>query len=158
MKNIIVLKNRLDESNGNVENVLEIKTTKKTTWFLRFAQTAVLASIALLAAPVEKAQANHGDGAIPTTVSYVDLIGFLNPAQQPRVDIEFPNSSFGSWWGTKIDVTSDVSTTGLYQGGYLIVFHYPYYPTPDGANESLFEDGDGWVEVWIWMGGSMILL
>ena len=38
MKNIFVLNNRLDESNGTVENVLEMKaTTKKTPWFLRFA-------------------------------------------------------------------------------------------------------------------------
>ena len=41
MKNITVFSNRLDESNGIVENVLELKTTaKKTPWFLRFAPKA----------------------------------------------------------------------------------------------------------------------
>lgn len=152
MKNIFVLNNRLDASNGTVENVPEMKT-KKTFWLLRFAQTAVLAGIALLAAPLEQAEANHGNSATPATVSYVDLVGFFDLTRQPNAVVEFPNSEFGSWWCAKIDVTSDGSTTGLYQGGYLIIFHYPYYPTPDGANESLFEKGDGWVKVWIWMGG-----
>ena len=116
MKNIFVLNNRLDESNGTVENVPEMKT-KKTTWLLRLAQTAILAGIALLAAPLEQAEANHGNSATPATVSYVDLVGFLNPAQQPNAVVEFPNSEFGSWWGAKIDVASEVNTTGLYQGG-----------------------------------------
>ena len=41
MENIPVFSNRLDESNGIVEHVLEMKTTaKKTPWFLRFAQKA----------------------------------------------------------------------------------------------------------------------
>ena len=40
MKNINVFSNRLDESNGIVEHVLEMKTTKKTPWFLRFAPKA----------------------------------------------------------------------------------------------------------------------
>ena len=39
MENIPVLSNRLDESNGTVEHVLEMKT-KKTPWFLRFAPKA----------------------------------------------------------------------------------------------------------------------
>ena len=41
MRNTTVFSNRLDESNGTVENVLEMKTTaKKTPWFLRFAPKA----------------------------------------------------------------------------------------------------------------------
>ena len=41
MENIPVFSNRLDESNGIVENVLEMKiTTKKTPWHLRFAPKA----------------------------------------------------------------------------------------------------------------------
>ena len=39
MENIPVFSNRLDESNGIVENVLEMKA-KKTPWHLRFAQKA----------------------------------------------------------------------------------------------------------------------
>ena len=39
MENIPVFSNRLDESNGTVENVLEMKT-KKMPWFLRFAPKA----------------------------------------------------------------------------------------------------------------------
>ncbi len=55
MRNIFVLNNRLDESNGTVENVLEMKT-KKMPWFLRFAgnlkmATAVVVGIGLLASP-----------------------------------------------------------------------------------------------------------
>ena len=41
MENIPVFSNRLDATNGIVENVLELKTTaKKTPWFLRFAPKA----------------------------------------------------------------------------------------------------------------------
>ena len=40
MENIPVLNHRLDESNGIVEHVLEMKATKKAPWFLRFAQKA----------------------------------------------------------------------------------------------------------------------
>ena len=40
MRNIPVLNHRLDESNGTVEHVLEMKATKKAPWFLRFAQKA----------------------------------------------------------------------------------------------------------------------
>ena len=39
MENIPVLSNRLDESNGIVEHVLEMKA-KKTPWHLRFAPKA----------------------------------------------------------------------------------------------------------------------
>ena len=39
MENITVFSNRLDESTGTVENVLEMKA-KKTPWFLRFAPKA----------------------------------------------------------------------------------------------------------------------
>ena len=114
---------------------------------------AAFVGIGLFTAPIDSVQANHRNKATPATVSYVDLVGFLNPAQQPSVTIDFPNSEFGDWWGAKIDVTSEVSTTGLYQGGYVIIFHDPCYPTPFAASGPLFEDGDGWVEVWIWMGG-----
>ena len=66
MKNIFVLNNRLDESNGTVENVLEMKATKKTPWFLRFAGNLKMAdaiavgfgllsgSLFLLAEPVSE--------------------------------------------------------------------------------------------------------
>ena len=41
MENITVFSNRLDESNGIAEHVLEMKaTTKKTPWHLRFAPKA----------------------------------------------------------------------------------------------------------------------
>ena len=109
--------------------------------FKKMATIVAIVGAGLLAAPLEQAEAQD-NSATPATVSYVDLVGFLNPAQQPSVVIEFPDSEFGSWWSAKIDVTSDVSTTGLYQGGYVIIFHYPYYPTPSGASKSLFEDGD----------------
>ena len=53
MRNITVFSNRLDESNGIVEHVLELKA-KKTPWHLRFARNAVAVvfGIGLLLAPV----------------------------------------------------------------------------------------------------------
>ena len=52
MRNTTVFSNRLDESNGTVENVLEMKV-KKTPWFLRFAgkmkTAAAVVGIGLLA-------------------------------------------------------------------------------------------------------------
>ena len=60
-----VFSNRLDESNGTVENILEMKTTKKTPWHLRFAGkmktaaavVAAVVGIGLFLAPMESAQA-----------------------------------------------------------------------------------------------------
>ena len=69
MRNITVFSNRLDESNGIVEHVLEMKA-KKTPWHLRFAQTAVLAVLGLLFVPPKQAQANHGQFSTPEVTEF----------------------------------------------------------------------------------------
>ena len=189
MENIPVFNNRLDESNGIVENVLGMKTTaKKTPWHLRFAHKAkgivsfvqnllspltqkeasaaavVLAGISFLKAkkavspvaaavvwvgllclPIESA---HGAVAEPATVGSVDLVG-ANDSTPLLFDTVVDFSDLGSWWGARVPVTSESSSSGLYQGGYVIVSFDPYY-----RGDSPFHGSDdGWVEVWIWMGG-----
>ena len=66
MRNITVFSNRLGESNGTVENVLELKptTTKKAPWFLRFAgkmktMAAAIVGIALLVGSTGDVQAKY---------------------------------------------------------------------------------------------------
>lgn len=92
--------------------------------------------------PVEKA---HGASAEPATVVSVNLVGVYDSAPH-LVDIEF--SSLGSWWDARVNRSLATGHTRFFQGGYLIVFFDPYYQI-----DSPYTKGDGWIEVWIWMGG-----
>ena len=61
MENITVFSNRLDESNGTVENVLEMKA-KKTPWHLRFAPKAkgIVSFVQNLLSPLTRKESVRG--------------------------------------------------------------------------------------------------
>ena len=94
MKNIIVLKNRLDESTEIVENTLGLKA-KKTPWFLRFvgkmkAAAAIVVGIGLLASPF-LLKADDEDDEIPKITSiYVTNHGSTGFEIEFRVSSSFP--------------------------------------------------------------------
>ena len=61
MKNITVFSNRLDESNGTVEHVLEMKA-KKTPWYLLFATKAkgIVSFVQNLLSPLTRKEGVRG--------------------------------------------------------------------------------------------------
>ena len=194
MKNITVFSNRLDESTGIVENVLEMKaTTKKAPWFLRFAPKAkglvsfvqnllspltqkeasaaavVLAGISFLKAkkavspvaaavvgiglflaPMESAQANHGD--IPIVLS-VSLDGCFTPS--PFDDVfDWQLSGVSDHWPLgygQLVKYRPPSGVCLYDGDYVVVRLKRILGWSPQLRRWVTSPSE-WVEIWFWFG------
>ena len=180
MRNTTVLSNRLDESNGIVENVLEMKTTKKAPWFLLFAtkakgivsfvqnlltrkegvrggqvfaffqSAAAVVGIGLFTAPMESVQANHGDIPVVLSVSLDDCFTPLDPV------FNFKLSGVSDHWPLHYDIfVKNVPPGGicLYDGDYVVVRLRPRIGWSPTLNRFVHSPSE-WVEIWLWLGNS----
>ena len=148
MENIPVLSNRLDESNGIVENVLEVKTTtKKAPWFLRFAPKAkgLVSFVQNLLSPLTRKEGVRGGqfsaffqsaAAVASAVVGIGLLASPFLVQADDEDDEIPKIK-------SIYVTNHGST------GFEIEFRvsssFPYF-IAEGYRSSLYERY--WTTTW----------
>ena len=106
------------------------------------AVAAAVVGIGLFLAPMEKAQANHGQSNVPIVFS-VDI-----DTDAESVSWEM---SFGWLNGyCRVVHPQAVSSPVIYAGGYFQVTLYPYLGrTSDGRPVCL---ASKWIEIWVWMG------
>ena len=123
MENITVFSNRLDESNGIVENVLEMKA-KKMPWHLRFAgkmkTAAAVVGIGLFLASMEKAQAEKTKDVLTySAISGVHVACFNGVIYEIQVRFHV------------FDTSSDYDVVSI--GPW-----FPYYREEDTFNDSAY--------------------
>ncbi len=132
MENIPVFSNRLDESNGIVENVLEMKTTKKAPWHLRFAPKAkgLVSFVQNLLLPLTRKEGVRGgqvfaffQPAAAAVVGIALLVGSTGDVQAacnpPIFDICFHKSSWSSSGTAELAVEFNGESGKLYE----VVWH-----------------------------------
>ena len=155
MENITVFSNRLDESNGTVEHVLEMKA-KKTPWFLRFAPKAkgLVSFVQNLLSPLTRKEGVRGgqlSAFFQSAAAVVVGIGLLagstagvqaacNP---PVYDVCFHKvgGDFTTDGRVKMEIEFDVPL-GKRNQQYEIVWHgYKYYLNySDGTEHYHYSD------------------
>ena len=140
MENIPVLSNRLDESNGIVENVLEMKA-KKTPWFLRFAPKAkgIVSFVQNLLSPLTQKEGVRGG----------QLSAFFQPAAAVVVGIGLLVGSTADVLGQfdRDPPISDVSFSKA-GGGWFV----PGYATMSVVLDNLPSTKDDQLYEFVWHG------
>ena len=104
--------------------------------------------IGLLTAPMESAQANHGD--IPVVLS-VGIDGCFD--DDPGVfDVTWELPGLSDNWPAGYIPQTIASPNGcLYEGGYVVVKLYRFIRwLPD--NRGAVVSPSDWIEIWVWMG------
>ena len=150
MENIPVLSNRLDESNGIVENVLKMKA-KKTPWHLRFAHKAkgLVSFVQNLLSPLTRKEGVRGgqlsaffQSAAAAAAVGIGLLVGSNAAVQAACDppvFDVCTHSFSGSWSSDGKFAVDIQFKGKSGKKYEVEWH--------GLKELfVFEDGwFGWV-------------
>ena len=111
------------------------------------AVAAAVVGIGLFLAPMEKAQANHGD--IPVVLS-VDVVGCWDDDPDDFVVDWVLSGLIDNWPAGYISQTIHTSNGCLYEGGYTVIkLHRFVRWLSDGRPVVSRSD---WIEIWVWMG------